>query len=239
MVQIDRQRFLLLVSAIAAGCGGRQEPASTGVATVVVAAPDPQPRPEADPGTVLVAEPPTATAEPRAGRGEPPTTPGSPIHEGLSAPADPNGWAGCRATPSATAKPAVCKDDVGRPGNCGAVRLPGGCGSFDFICTKCESYKRYFKPRLAQLAVACVVAQNGQQLQDGCETYRCGDQALQNACSEPAAQAMCQTIVRQCGGELRECTQWLSGMNTAGRAAVAACAARGCQFGLWSCIEGL
>jgi hypothetical protein len=33
--------------------------------------------------------------------------------------------------------------------------------------------------------------------------------------------------------------QMLSGMNAAGRAAALACAAQGCPYGLWSCIEGL
>lgn len=145
----------------------------------------------------------------------------------------------CRANDTAPPAGGKCDDNAGAPGSCAAVRLPGGCSSFAFICDKCESYKQHFKPAVAARAVGCVTAQKQQQLGDGCETYRCGDEALRSACPDASAQNACQTIASQCRVPLYECTQMLSGMNGAGRAEVAACAAQGCQFGLWSCIEGM
>lgn len=163
----------------------------------------------------------------------------SPMQEGvLSAPMPFSAsGGGCRASNAPVARKG-CNDDVGAPGVCGPPAL-GSCSSFAFICNKCESYKKHFKPKVAERAVACVNAQSRRDVQDGCGTYRCGDEALRAACPDGAAQSACQSIAGKCGVSLAECTQMLSGMNAAGRAEVAACAASGCRFGLWSCIEGM
>lgn len=215
----------MFVSAIAAGCGGKEEPAPVVGPPVVIA--DPEPQDVHHEELPLVVESPGA--EPKR------PTPG-PTHEGLPSRPMPFSSSGgmCRAS---KAPPAAkgCNDDVGSPGICSKSK----CSQLAFVCSKCESYRKHFKPKVAQRAVACVNRQTRQQSGDGCETYRCGDEALRAACPDGSAQAACQSLAGKCSVSLAECTQMLSGMNAAGRAEVAACAARGCRFGLWSCIEGM
>jgi hypothetical protein len=231
-MHVDRAKFLLLAGALA-GCGGSQEPSPP---AVIIADPDPtylddgSPDPAATPGPVLVEVPPTEPLPAPAGEGLSP-----PRRGGFAAKED----GMCRATRVVRPAAAGCNDDVGVPGSCAAVRLPGGCSSFPFICEHCEGYKAFFKPRIAQRAVECVVAQRGHDLGDGCRTYQCGDEALQSACPDRSADQPCRTIAAQCQTTREECRSLLSGMNAAGRARVASCAAQGCSFGIWSCIESM
>jgi hypothetical protein len=135
----------------------------------------------------------------------------------------------------AVPRPTVCDDGRGSPGDC----RKADCRRTPFICQHCEDYKAYFKPKIAERAVACVVSQTGAQLQDGCRTYACGDEALKGACLDPLADPACWAISRACTTTLDECRGLLSGMNDAGRQKVLACAMSGCRYGLWSCVEGL
>jgi hypothetical protein len=144
-----------------------------------------------------------------------------------------DGSGACRA--KSVARPSVCDDGDGKPVDCGKA----DCRELYFICEHCEAYKRYFKPRIAERAVACVVAQSGPQLSDGCRTYQCGDEALKGACLDPGAAASCWPIAKSCNTSVDECTGLLSGMNDDGRRKVLACAQSGCPFGLWSCVEGI
>ncbi len=139
----------------------------------------------------------------------------------------------CRV--KAPARPTTCDDNHGNPGDC----KKADCRRTPFICQHCESYKAYFKPKIAERAVACVVAQSGTQLQDGCRTYQCGDAALKGACLDPLADPPCWAIARACSITTDECRGLLSGFNDAGRQKVLACAMSGCKYGLWSCIEGI
>ena len=132
-------------------------------------------------------------------------------------------------------RPSTCDDDRGSPGDCKRV----DCRRTPFICSHCEDYKAYFKPKIAERAVACVLARSGAQLQDGCRTYQCGDEALKGACLDPLADPPCWAISRSCSTTMDECRGLLSGMNAAGRQKVLACATAGCRFGLWSCVEGI
>jgi hypothetical protein len=139
----------------------------------------------------------------------------------------------CRA--GAVSRPLVCDDAHGSPGDC----RKADCRRLPFICQHCEDYKAAFKPKIAERAVACVVGQTGSQLGDGCRTYQCGDEALGGACLDPTAALPCLAISRSCNTTIDECTGLLSGMNETGRQKIVACAAAGCRFGLWSCVEGL
>ena len=139
----------------------------------------------------------------------------------------------CRAKP--IARPSVCDDAHGSPGDCKKV----DCRRLPFICQHCEEYKATLKPKIAERAVACVVAQAGAQLGDGCRTYQCGDEALQGACLDPTADLACLAVAKSCNTSVDECRGLLSGMNDAGRQKMLACAMSGCRFGLWSCVEGL
>jgi hypothetical protein len=155
-----------------------------------------------------------------AGEGESPSSGG-----------DDNGT--CRAKP--VARPNVCDDNRGSPGDC----RKADCRRLPFICQHCEEYKRTLKPKIAERAVACVVAQAGAQLSDGCRTYQCGDEALGGACLDPTADPACWAVAKSCNTSVDECRGFLSGMNDAGRQKVLACALAGCPYGLWSCVEGL
>jgi hypothetical protein len=228
-MHVDRQKYLALVSVIAAGgaSGGGQNEEPPVAPPVVVA--EPEPPPVVNEELVVVAEP-QPEAQPPAPRPLPP----GPTNEAVLAPPQPFSSGGmCRAK-GAAANPKGCNDMAGPPAACAPP--PGSIG---FVRSKCNSYRKHFKPRVAQRAVACVNGQRVNQSRDGCETYRCGDQALKQACLDPSAQSLCRTVAQQCGTSLGACTSMLSGMNALGRQEVAACAAKGCQFGLWSCIEGM
>ena len=88
-------------------------------------------------------------------------------------------------------------------------------------------------------AVACIVGQTRNQARDGCRNYQGGDEALGGACLDAAADVPCRAIAKSCKTSLDECRGLLSGMNAAGRAKMSACAAQGCSYGLWSCVESL
>ncbi len=139
----------------------------------------------------------------------------------------------CRAGP--VTRPNVCDDAHGSPGDCRRA----DCRRLPFICQHCEDYKQFFKPKVAERAVACIVAQTGPQLTDGCRTYQCGDEALKGACIDPSADLASMAVARSCNTSIDECRGLLSGMNDAGRQKVLACAMSGCRFGLWSCVEGI
>jgi hypothetical protein len=173
-----------------------------------------------------------------AREGDPTPLPTPSAEGGLVAPSvEGNGGVGyvgpmCRG--GRVVRPQVCADDQGSPGDCNKAHCALG-----FVCQQCEAYKRYFKPKIAERAVACVVAQTRKQAADGCRTYQCGDEALKSACLDPSVDNACLTIARRCNTSLDECRGLLSGMNDAGRRKIAACAARGCPYGLWSCVEGI
>ena len=163
-----------------------------------------------------------------SGDGTAQARPASPADDALD-----TGAGSCRAKP--VSRPSTCDDAHGAPGDCRKV----DCRRLPFICEHCEDYKKVFKPKIAERAVACVVAQSGGQLGDGCRTYQCGDEALQGACLDLAADPACWVVSKACNASMDECRGLLSGMNDAGRQKMLACAAGGCRFGLWSCVEGL
>jgi hypothetical protein len=227
-VHVDRQRFLWLAGAIAGGCGGTsgcggQSGAPEPAPPVVIATAD------------AIPELPEVVDSPRSE----PEGPGASEEAGAITLPLAGEDGSCRAIGVARASGAGCDDSKGTPASCRSVKLAGGCSSFPFICDQCESYKKSFKPRVAERAVACVIAQNQAQLGDGCATYACGDEALKSACLDPSADQPCQQIASACRTTVDECRGLLSGMNANGRASVAGCASRGCPYGIWSCIEGL
>jgi hypothetical protein len=238
-MRIHRERYLVAAAAIAAGCGVTAT--TTPTATPLVIAPAaPPPPPEAS-----AAPKPNAPLSPVTegdGNTDGPSTEGGPsVEGGPSAEGYPSSegttgaWSPqCRDTSTVT-RPVGCSDTIGVPDDC----KKAFCRSTPFICQHCEDYKRYFKPHVAERAVACVIGQTQREADDGCKTYRCGDLALKSACLDPAADAMCTRIARACKTSLDECRGVLSGMNDAGRQQIATCAAQGCPYGLWSCVEGI
>jgi hypothetical protein len=234
-MRVDRKTFLVTVAALAAGCGNSNQGDKT-----IVAIP-------AQPSATPVASSPAPSAPATEGRPPAPVNEGglaarpSPTEEGELPAPDAEGIATgpwvpqCRAKPAPRPSGAQCADDRGTPGDC--KRL--GCAPGAWECSRCEDYKKYFRPKIAERAVACMLSKRDKS---GCGPYRCGDEALRGACLDSSVDAMCATVARKCKTTVDECRGMLSGMNAAGRGKMVACANQGsCNgaTGLWSCVEGL
>lgn len=241
--RIDRASFLSLTFGMAA-CNTGPSPA---VAASVVDIPA-QPPPPADAGAPVVLSPPArepapAVSEPLAVDTVDDDTDddvGSSVSEGgghASAPAAACGFVDAKklARPSAP-----CGDDLGPTPSCSATRA---CSGFPFPKQQCESYLKYFKPKVAERAVTCLAKLTSKQTcNDACTTYRCGDVALKMACPDPAADASCQQITAKCRSvSMTDCRTYLSGLNPTGRAKMVTCltSKAGCGFGIFSCSESL
>ena len=242
-MRVDRQKFLVAVAAMAAACGA-QAPTST-VTVAIPARPVESNDGTARPAPIGPSSVPIAPASEDAPRPLA-TAPPAPTPEGTVAPASegvapasegsvtPSGDDGAQCHGKKVARPRVCDDDHGNPRECKAAFCREG-----FVCEHCDDYRRYFKPKIAERAVACVLAQSPREARDGCRTYQCGDEALAGACIDPSVDATCSAVARSCKTTMDSCRGLLSGMNAAGRANIAACAAKGCPYGLWSCVEGI
>lgn len=137
------------------------------------------------------------------------------------------------ASDAGTDGPAACSDEDGSPGDCTTVT----CSDFG----KCDSYKQYLKPKLAESAVKCLQTIDGGASCDALDVYGCGNTALALACADPAAKTFCTSFLPKCQDAgatdtQADCEKWVSGLNAAGRTALEAC---DCAFGVYSCIEGL
>ncbi len=255
-MRIDRSRFLLLASAIAAGCGPRRE-----------ATPPPQVVTDADAG---VTPAPVATAAPAKAHpasheggvvgdawsvsaGQPAPYEGGggywPAGEGYPAPAEgyppPNAEGGPSPSLKQMGIPVqswTCSgsDDVGKPAYC-SVQVPKSCAPFPFVNQNCRGARKYFKSKIAERAVQCMhkLTPNGVC---SAMTYECRDAALKSACADPAADVDCQAMAKKCPKmSMNECKQYMNGLNASGRAEVIKCmsSGSGCGYGVYSCTEGL
>jgi hypothetical protein len=135
---------------------------------------------------------------------------------------------------------------VGSPAACPPPGWPaeeGGCGALP--TKRCEDYKKAFKPRVAERAVACINALNPAQRCDPNRLNLCGHTALMAACSiveEPEAPdaaadeitTQCNAIARGCEGvspgpTMRDCRVTLDGMGALGRERMVACMKTHCN----------
>lgn len=133
-------------------------------------------------------------------------------------------------------------DDVGTPGSCGGLKFDKSCAPFPFVTEACDDAIKYYKPKIAERAVACIQKQSPKKLCDAMSTYHCKDVALRSACIDPSADASCNAIIAKCPStSMSECRGYLSGMNDSGRAEMIKCMTgpSGCSWGLYSCTEGL
>jgi hypothetical protein len=254
-MRIDRSRFLLLASAISAGCGPRREatPPPTTVSDADAGAPAP----------VATAAPPKAPHEGAVvgdawsvSEGPPPSYEGGggywPPGEGYPTPANEGGW-----TPPPTAEgsgPTSLKamgipvqswtcsgsDDVGKPAYC-SVQVPKSCAPFPFVNQNCRGARKYFKPKIAERAVQCMHKLTPNAVCSAM-TYECREAAMKSACPDPAADIDCQAMAKKCPKvSVSECKQYMSALNAAGRSEVIKCMTTGggCGYGIYSCTEGL
>lgn len=252
-MRIDRSRFLLLASAIAAGCGPRRGA-------------ELPPQPDPDAGAPVATAAPTATAPHTEGpvvgapwvAGE-----GTPSVEGGGWTPPPSGEGGYYPPPSGEGYPGpsaeggpgptlkgmgvpvsswTCNgsDDVGKPPYC-AIKVPKSCAPFPFVHSSCNGARKYFKPKIAERAVTCMHKLTPNAVCSAM-TYDCRDAAMRSACPDSQADLECQAIAKKCPKtSLTECRMYMNGLNTAGRIEVTKCmmTGSGCGYGIYSCTEGL
>ena len=175
---LDKSAFMLIVGSLAAGGAGGYYYHAKSASEV---------RPDGA----------SATTAPATSAGGPSTAGTSPAGATANA-------AAASATASATASASAlaassapaCDDTVGTPAECPSG-APGSadegiCGGNGSIAIKrCRDYKASFKPRVAELAVACLRKLTGEQLCDPTRANLCGHEALMLACHEspPLAQS--------------------------------------------------
>jgi hypothetical protein len=225
---IDRASFLALtfgMAGVAGACNVGGAPVAPGA---VVEIPPQPPQPDAGPSEVArkpdetkLRATPTPDEPAPVAASDDDDDPGDPTAEGGSAAASP-------------------------PATCGfvdpACSMMKGCSGFTFPRQKCEAYRRFFKPKVAQKALDCLGRLKGSQVCDACSVYRCGDLAMKGSCPDPAVNATCALITSKCKSvKMAECQRYLSGLNAAGRQKMTACltSASGCGFGIFSCAEGI
>jgi hypothetical protein len=92
--------------------------------------------------------------------------------------------------PVALAEPmsgaAVCDDAMGISDECPSVGPSDEGGCANVILKRCTDFKSAFKPRVAQLAVACLRQLKANERCDAARINLCGHAALMAACPEPA-----------------------------------------------------
>ena len=135
----------------------------------------------------------------------------------------------------------TCLDELAAPlPDCALVHAPDpSCAPFPFPYQKCESYRAYFDPKIAAVAVACLAGLSSRQLCDRGQIDACGTNALSEACEDPTAGQLCAIAATSCKTSSTECASILSGLNDQAKQLVAKCIANGCQAGLYSCVEEL
>lgn len=237
-LRIDRATFLSLTFGMAGlACNTGPSPV---VAANVVDIPL-QPTSPVD-GGALAARPNDVSPIPRAVPDPDDDVMDGPASEGGVVTLVPMDETGCGwVDPKTVTRPtAACKDDEGAAGGCNVMK---GCSGFAFPRQQCESYRKTFKPKVAQRALDCLAKLTSKQVcDDACNTYRCGDRALKTACPDPSADAPCTQIVAKCHSvSMNDCRTYLSGLNPTGRAQMVTCLTSkpGCGFGIFSCSESL
>lgn len=123
--------------------------------------------------------------------------------------------------------------------DCNSLKIDPSCGIKSFVVQKCNTYRDYFDPAVATVAVSCMEAMSSKQLCDGENTYNCGKQALSEACPDTELAQLCSIAATSCKTTAADCTALLSGLNDTAKQSVAKCIATGCHSGLYSCVEGL
>lgn len=215
-MQIDRSKFLLLTASIAgAGCGSNASSSSGGA--VVVAAP-------------VVTLPDSSTPGVNGAAGG-----ASKSGQNAGNASDEETLAAADRTPGAAAESASMCDDGGlAPTGCSSIRAPSSqCESFSETKSMCSKLAHGLKPKIAEKAVECLVSKSGKQ--PICVfgvANDCGVAAVQKAaCIDPATQAECSTLVRNCGGRLnmRDCQSLMSAVVTGNRRNMIACMREGCS----------
>jgi hypothetical protein len=252
-MRVDRSRFLMLTAAIAATTAAcdRIKSNLTGAEPGQAAA-DPAPGGQGPSGGVPqpagapgLAGKTGAAAHPKAGAPVAPAVEGA----GTSPTADPAG-----ATAAGWGVVSCAADNAGAPGDCSTLKGPdpagggyggggyGGGGGAVAACdglarakASCDRFKGELKPRIAEKAVGCLLASSGQKAicNPPDPAPACLQNAVNNACVEPASVDACSKIAGGCGWAspgIDTCQHELSSVEThAQRAKLIACMTEGCD----------
>jgi hypothetical protein len=129
-----------------------------------------------------------------------------------------------------------CNDEIGAPGDCSATVTACSEGIDIGLCNQAIDY---FKPAVAEEAVACILALDTAAM--CADVYACRNDALANACVDDSTDATCADFAGSCAIDEAECHLFLDGMSQAGRdATILQCgpSAEGCLGGgLWLSLE--
>jgi hypothetical protein len=123
--------------------------------------------------------------------------------------------------------------------DCSALRVSATCPFRTFVVQRCEAYRTNMDAKVAAAAVSCMEGMSNEQLCNTVASYDCGKRALSEACADDGLAQMCDIAAKSCKTTANDCAALLSGLNDAAKQEVARCIARGCQAGLYSCVEGL
>jgi hypothetical protein len=151
----------------------------------------------------------------------------------------------------------ACDDSIGAPAACPAPGYSADEGERGCMLAakRCADFKQSMKPRVAELAVACLDALTPAQRCDASRVAYCGHAALMAACNdvEPSTRSStaddvgttCTAISAACGGaalapSMRDCHATLAGLTTLGREQMASCMKAHCSDkGLLGCEASL
>jgi hypothetical protein len=223
-MKVNREKFFVLVAALAAGCRDvgpppeapeRWSPASSSPGETVPARPRPAPHAE---GSHAVS--PVSSAS--EGDGE----------DGLDPFAEK--IVGERCNPWLNMH--------GFPRSCAPLAPPGpACEGFGSTKEECAGIETHLKPRIAAKAIDCVLAKS--KSPDLCSrniSGLCEYEALASACLEPEAAPVCAGIVAGCADDPHAhvvqaaCEAAWSALRESERPKFVACMTEGCHFG--SCL---
>lgn len=134
---------------------------------------------------------------------------------------------------------ATCDDSIGKPGACvdyadggtgpdAAAADGGDAGPVCLSALLCDGVLADLKPKVAQTAIACVVALPTCESGAGIDT--CIATALAGACPDATGKASCDQIAAVCGDagadagvSQADCVKYTAGLTAAGRTKFVAC----------------
>jgi hypothetical protein len=142
-------------------------------------------------------------------------------------------------TPPSPASEGCLDTEAVQVPDCSSVHVSASCPIRSFVVQRCEAYRANMDAKVATAAVTCMASMSNEQLCNGVGAYDCGKQALSEACADDGLAQMCDIAAKSCKTTTNDCAALLSGLNDSAKQEVARCIGRGCQAGLYSCVEGL
>lgn len=239
-MKVDKAAFLLLtgtIAGIACGTTPPVQPQSSITPPPSTTVPTPPPTPS----TVATLPPPPPPPSTVATLPPPPPPPPPPPDPKNQKPlGEDNSGCGMSKAVYDPAKTS-CDDSTAAPVNCDGVPMfpaneycRGNLGRL-----RCNVYSNAFKPKVMADAYQCLKTKVGGRC-DNCTPFKCGHEALMNACPDPTVSSDCDTIARSCSGMNRvRCSSYLSGMTPAARRYMVECLTKSCSKGFARCLEAM